>query len=111
MAIFRGGSTTFLREAIGNAVFFSVYEHVRYYMHLKLKAASSDHSNLIDMGIGIVSGGLGGVAVSILTALHFYFFLLCFSFTLILFYLLCFLVLVSCSTFGCCKNHYPDCSR
>ncbi|KAH9797044.1 mitochondrial arginine transporter BAC1 [Citrus sinensis] len=62
MAIFRGGSTTFLREAIGNAVFFSVYEHVRYYMHLKLKAASSDHSNLIDMGIGIVSGGLGGVA-------------------------------------------------
>ncbi|XP_044512405.1 mitochondrial arginine transporter BAC1 isoform X2 [Mangifera indica] len=61
-AIFRGGSTTLLREALGNAVFFSVYENVRYYMHLQLKAASSDHSNLIDMGIGIVSGGLGGVA-------------------------------------------------
>ncbi|KAJ0018270.1 hypothetical protein Pint_10537 [Pistacia integerrima] len=60
--IFRGGSTTLLREALGNAVFFSVYENVRYYMHLQLKAASSSHSNLIDMGIGIVSGGLGGVA-------------------------------------------------
>ncbi|KAJ4703510.1 Mitochondrial carrier protein, expressed [Melia azedarach] len=61
-AIFRGGSTTFLRESLGNAVFFSVYEYVRYYMHLKLKDASSDHSNLIDMGIGIVTGGLAGVA-------------------------------------------------
>ncbi|KAJ0081586.1 hypothetical protein Patl1_10668 [Pistacia atlantica] len=60
--IFRGGSTTLLREALGNAVFFSVYENVRYYMHLQLIAASSNHSNLIDMGIGIVSGGLGGVA-------------------------------------------------
>ncbi|GAV86397.1 Mito_carr domain-containing protein [Cephalotus follicularis] len=60
--IFRGGSTTFLREAFGNAVFFTVYEYVRYYMHLQLKAASSDRGNLIDMGIGIVSGGLGGVA-------------------------------------------------
>lgn len=55
-----------LRESIGNAVFFSVYEYVRYYMHLQLKPTLSDHSNLIDMGIGIVTGGLGGVAVSIL---------------------------------------------
>ncbi|XP_031278967.1 mitochondrial arginine transporter BAC1 isoform X2 [Pistacia vera] len=62
IGIFRGGSTTLLREALGNAVFFSVYENVRYYMHLQLKAVSSNHSNLIDMGIGIVSGGLGGVA-------------------------------------------------
>ncbi|KAK3207127.1 hypothetical protein Dsin_021173 [Dipteronia sinensis] len=61
-AIFRGGTTTLLREAIGNAVFFSVYEHVRYYLHLQLKSASSDHSNLVDMGIGIVSGGLSGIA-------------------------------------------------
>ncbi|XP_044497178.1 mitochondrial arginine transporter BAC1-like isoform X4 [Mangifera indica] len=61
-AIFRGGSTTLLREALGNAVFSSIYENVRYYMHIRLKAASSDHRNLIDMGIGIVSGGLGGVA-------------------------------------------------
>ncbi|CAK7350559.1 unnamed protein product [Dovyalis caffra] len=60
--IFRGGFTTLLRESIGNAVFFSVYEYVRYYMHLQLKPTLSDHSNLIDMGIGIVTGGLGGVA-------------------------------------------------
>ncbi|KAJ4833892.1 Mitochondrial arginine transporter bac1 [Turnera subulata] len=61
--IFRGGFATFMRESIGNAVFFSVYEYVRYYMHhLQLKPSLSDHSNLVDMGIGIVSGGLGGVA-------------------------------------------------
>ncbi|KAJ6769870.1 hypothetical protein OIU79_020681 [Salix purpurea] len=60
--IFRGGSTTLLRESIGNAVFFSVYEYVRYYMHLRLKPTLSDHSNLTDMGIGIVTGGLSGVA-------------------------------------------------
>ncbi|KAM7255178.1 hypothetical protein ACFE04_020419 [Oxalis oulophora] len=60
--IFRGSSTTLMREAIGNAVFFSVYEYVRYYMHLKLNSSQSDHNNLMDMGIGIVSGGLGGVA-------------------------------------------------
>lgn len=65
--IFRGVCTTLLRESAGNAVFFSVYEYVRYYMHSRLKAASSDHSHLIDVGIGIVSGGLGGVAVSLLT--------------------------------------------
>lgn len=63
--IFRGGLTTLLRESLGNAVFFTVYENVRYYMHLKLKAASSDDNYLIDVGTGIVSGGLGGVAVSI----------------------------------------------
>ncbi|KAK8692620.1 hypothetical protein V6N13_076076 [Hibiscus sabdariffa] len=59
---FRGGSATLLRESVGNAVFFSVYEYVRYYMHLQLKPGSSDHSSLVDMGIGILSGGLGGVA-------------------------------------------------
>ncbi|XP_021636921.2 mitochondrial arginine transporter BAC1 isoform X2 [Hevea brasiliensis] len=60
--IFRGGFTTLLRESFGNAVFFSVYEYVRYYMHLQLKASFSVHNNFIDMGVGIVSGGLGGVA-------------------------------------------------
>ncbi|XVF27613.1 hypothetical protein REPUB_Repub14bG0123200 [Reevesia pubescens] len=60
--IFRGGSTTLLRETLGNAVFFSVYEYVRYHIHLRQSTSSSDHSNLIDMGIGILSGGLGGVA-------------------------------------------------
>lgn len=60
--IFRGGVTTFFRESIGNAVFFSTYEYVRYYMHLHMKSASPDPSNLIDVGVGIVSGGLGGIA-------------------------------------------------
>ncbi|XP_048438276.1 mitochondrial arginine transporter BAC1 isoform X3 [Pyrus x bretschneideri] len=60
--IFRGGFTTLLRECIGNAVFFSVYEYVRYHMHLQLKSASTDHRNLIDVGVGIASGGLGGIA-------------------------------------------------
>ncbi|GLU22981.1 hypothetical protein SLE2022_390170 [Rubroshorea leprosula] len=60
--IFRGGYTTLLRESIGNAVFFSVYENVRYHMHLLLKRGSLEQSYLTDMGIGILSGGLGGVA-------------------------------------------------
>ncbi|KAG8385531.1 hypothetical protein BUALT_Bualt03G0054900 [Buddleja alternifolia] len=60
--IFRGGGATLLRESIGNAVFFSTYEHVRYYMHLLLRDASSDLSHFIDVGVGIVSGGLGGIA-------------------------------------------------
>ncbi|KAI3434104.1 uncharacterized protein J3R85_006903 [Psidium guajava] len=62
--IFRGGFTTLLRESIGNAVFFSTYEYVRHYMHLQLRlnADSSQHRHLIDVGIGIVTGGLGGVA-------------------------------------------------
>lgn len=54
-----------LREAIGNAVFFMTYEYVRYYMHSQLKLASSDSNNLIDLGVGVMSGGLGGIAVSI----------------------------------------------
>lgn len=60
--IFRGGFTTLLRESIGNAVFFSVYENVRYYMHSRLRTDSNAHGNLMDMGIGILTGGLGGVA-------------------------------------------------
>lgn len=62
--LFRGGFTTFLRESMGNAVFFSTYEHVRYHMHRKLRDSSSGVTGLVDMGIGIVSGGLGGIAVS-----------------------------------------------
>ncbi|CAL1372807.1 unnamed protein product [Linum trigynum] len=51
-------------NAVGSAVFFSVYEYVRYYMHRHLKGDSSksNHSNLMDMGIGTVTGGLGGLA-------------------------------------------------
>ncbi|CAL0331385.1 unnamed protein product [Lupinus luteus] len=60
--IFRGGCTTLLRESIGNAVFFSVYEYARYHMHSYVKASKSNHSNLADIGIGIVTGGLGGVS-------------------------------------------------
>ncbi|XP_057764472.1 mitochondrial arginine transporter BAC1 [Salvia miltiorrhiza] len=60
--IFRGGGATFFRESIGNAVFFSTYEYVRYYMHKPLRDASSDLTHVIDVGVGIVSGGLGGIA-------------------------------------------------
>ncbi|EXC18087.1 hypothetical protein L484_014487 [Morus notabilis] len=60
--IFCGGFATLLRESLGNAVFFSVYEYTRYHMHSQLKSASSDRSNLVDVGVGIMSGGLGGIA-------------------------------------------------
>ncbi|KAF3650426.1 Mitochondrial arginine transporter BAC1 [Capsicum annuum] len=61
--IFRGGFTTLLRESIGNAVFFSTYEYVRYHLHLQLKDASFESSQLTDVGVGIMSGGLGGIAI------------------------------------------------
>lgn len=60
--IFRGGTATFIRESLGNAVFFSVYENVRHSVHLQLKGASREHKGLADLGVGIISGGLGGVA-------------------------------------------------
>lgn len=75
--LFCGGLATFLRESIGNAIFFSTYEMTRYYMlstigtHSKLDnqagAQSSqfiNHSSkiLIDTGVGIFSGGLAGIA-------------------------------------------------
>ncbi|KAK1422367.1 hypothetical protein QVD17_25443 [Tagetes erecta] len=60
--LFRGGVATLLRESIGNAVFFSTYEFLRHSLHLQLKSSSFDHKNLGDVGIGIVSGGLGGIA-------------------------------------------------
>ncbi|GMN50765.1 hypothetical protein TIFTF001_019911 [Ficus carica] len=60
--IFRGGFATLLRESLGNAVFFSVYEYTRYHIHSRLRSSSSDHSNLADIGVGIVTGGFGGVA-------------------------------------------------
>ncbi|KAE8728781.1 Mitochondrial arginine transporter BAC1 [Hibiscus syriacus] len=60
--MFRGGTATLLRQSVGNAVFFSVYEYVRYYVHLRLNNDSLDPKNLTDIGIGILSGGLGGVA-------------------------------------------------
>ncbi|XP_047956075.1 mitochondrial arginine transporter BAC1-like isoform X2 [Salvia hispanica] len=60
--LYRGGGATFFRESIGNAVFFSTYEYVRYYMHKSLRDASSNLTHVIDVGVGIVSGGLGGIA-------------------------------------------------
>ncbi|CAL9053509.1 mitochondrial arginine transporter BAC1 isoform X1 [Musa acuminata AAA Group] len=64
--IFRGGLSTFLRESIGNAVFFSTYELSRHHLHKQLSfspSASSHHSKvLVDTGIGIVTGGLAGTA-------------------------------------------------
>ncbi|KAJ9566470.1 hypothetical protein OSB04_002436 [Centaurea solstitialis] len=59
--LFRGGVTTLLRESIGNAVFFSTYEYLRHSMHSQLKGSSLDHT-MIDIGVGIVSGGLSGIA-------------------------------------------------
>lgn len=67
--IFRGGMATFLRESLGNAVFFSVYENTRHLMHLQLKNACTEHKGLADLGVGIISGGLGGVAVSVADSL------------------------------------------
>ncbi|KAF5820731.1 putative mitochondrial carrier domain superfamily [Helianthus annuus] len=62
--LFRGGVATLLRESIGNAVFFTTYEYLRHSLHLQLKDSSFHHKNknLVDVGIGIVSGGLGGIA-------------------------------------------------
>lgn len=66
--IFRGGFTTLLRESIGNAVFFSTYEFSRHYLHLRLESTSRylnpESKLLIDVGVGIVTGGLAGMAVS-----------------------------------------------
>ncbi|RAL49672.1 hypothetical protein DM860_001963 [Cuscuta australis] len=61
--IFRGGFATLLRESVGNAVFFSTYEYVRHQMHLQLKGASSKSNQLVDVGVGIMSGGIGGILV------------------------------------------------
>ncbi|XP_072951558.1 mitochondrial arginine transporter BAC1 isoform X3 [Typha angustifolia] len=67
--IFRGGLATLLRESIGNAVFFSIYEFSRYWMHMQLNSMSFPHSKhsklLTDAGIGILTGGLAGIAVSV----------------------------------------------
>ncbi|KAI7729567.1 hypothetical protein M8C21_033946 [Ambrosia artemisiifolia] len=60
--LFRGGVATFSRESIGNAVFFSTYEYLRHSLHIQFKDYSSVNKNLVDVGIGIVSGGLGGIA-------------------------------------------------
>lgn len=40
-------------------------------MRTKLKHASSDSSHFFDIGVGVVSGGLGGIAVSVLVTWNF----------------------------------------
>ncbi|CAN8316024.1 unnamed protein product [Cochlearia groenlandica] len=60
--IFRGGSATLLRECVGNAVFFTVYEYLRYHIHSKLEDSKVRDGYLVDMGIGVFTGGLGGIA-------------------------------------------------
>ncbi|NP_001266899.1 Mitochondrial arginine transporter BAC1-like isoform 2 [Zea mays] len=64
--IFRGGLATLFREAIGNAVFFCTYEYSRYWMHNYLDSSRfSGSSHFVaakDIGIGVVSGGVSGMA-------------------------------------------------
>ncbi|KAG7569068.1 Mitochondrial carrier domain superfamily [Arabidopsis thaliana x Arabidopsis arenosa] len=60
--IFRGGSATLLRECAGNAVFFTVYEYLRYHIHSRLEDSKLKDGYLVDMGIGVFTGGLGGIA-------------------------------------------------
>ncbi|KAL9243617.1 hypothetical protein vseg_017482 [Gypsophila vaccaria] len=59
--IFRGGVATFLRESVGSVSFFGVYENVRHVMHLRLKD-TYEYKSVSELGIGILSGGLGGIA-------------------------------------------------
>ncbi|XP_015697523.1 mitochondrial arginine transporter BAC1 isoform X2 [Oryza brachyantha] len=64
--LFRGGLATLFREAVGNAVFFCTYEYSRYWMHNFLDSpwfSSGNHLVLAkDVGIGIMSGGMSGMA-------------------------------------------------
>lgn len=67
--LFRGGLATLFREAIGNTVFFCTYEYSRCWMHNYLDSerfSGSSHFVLAkDIGIGVMSGGISGMAVSI----------------------------------------------
>ncbi|KAK1649445.1 hypothetical protein QYE76_067250, partial [Lolium multiflorum] len=64
--IFRGGLATLFREAIGNAFFFCTYEYSRYWMHNYIDSRRfPDNSHLVvakDVGIGVMSGGISGMA-------------------------------------------------
>ncbi|CAN6457375.1 unnamed protein product [Victoria cruziana] len=63
--LFRGGLATCLRESIGNSAFFTTYELSRYFMHSTLKSQSNiteSQKIFFDVGTGIVTGGLGGMA-------------------------------------------------
>ena len=71
-----------MRETFGNMLFFSTYETTRYYLFTSFgldpnrdKASKTDEAvptqsmvanTLLETGSGIVTGGLAGVAVSVL---------------------------------------------
>lgn len=80
--LFRGGTATVMRETFGNMLFFTTYETTRYHMFTTLgldpnrvKPISQTHeaaptqsmvvNTLLETGVGIITGGLAGVAVSV----------------------------------------------
>lgn len=77
--LFRGGTATVMRETFGNMLFFTTYETTRYHMFTTLgldpnrvKPISQTHeaaptqsmvvNTLLETGVGIITGGLAGVA-------------------------------------------------
>lgn len=80
--LFRGGTATIMRETMGNMLFFTTYETTRYHLFTSLgldpnraKGFQTDEdgstqsmvaNTLLETGIGIITGGLAGVAVSVL---------------------------------------------
>ncbi|KAG0612914.1 hypothetical protein M758_6G062100 [Ceratodon purpureus] len=76
--LFRGGTATIMRETCGNMLFFTTYETTRYhlftYFGLDPNRAKASQTNeavptqsivantLLETGIGVVTGGLAGVA-------------------------------------------------
>lgn len=76
--LFRGGTATMMRETFGNMLFFTTYETTRYHLFTCFgldpnrangsqtsEAAPSQSmvaNTLLETGIGIVTGGLAGVA-------------------------------------------------
>lgn len=70
-----------MRETIGNMLFFTTYETTRYHLFTTLglnpnraKGSQTDETvptqtmvanTLLETGIGIITGGLAGVAVSV----------------------------------------------
>jgi len=79
--LFRGGTATVMRETCGNMLFFTTYETTRYHLFTSFgldpnRAKTPSHTDesastqsmvantLFETGIGIITGGLAGVAVS-----------------------------------------------
>ena len=109
--IFRGGFSTLVRESIGTATFFSIYELIRHYMHLQLNSKSPEHSRLpkllSDLGVGIISGGVAGTTVSLLN----HHFSQCKTYDRFFSHCSSLAVLGNCFAIWCRKNHNTDCTR